>query len=162
MSKKNEKRMCWSCDAEVSYHLTKCPYCTADVTKPSMRMHQESLFKQESSFASPFQTAPKESKQAPSLFSSDYFPDQFTSSPEVASPAAEEEVVEKEEGGTSNKKEMSIFLLLLPGIVFFLFGLILLLFSEGGVLTLSWNQNLALFYFLASLPLMYIGWRAIN
>jgi hypothetical protein len=159
MSKKNDKRLCWSCDAEVSCHLNKCPYCAADVTNPM----RESLFKQDSSFASPFQTAPKESKQAASLFSSDYFPDQFTSVPEPVAMSVKEEVSEEEEvSNSSNKKEMSIFLLLLPGIVFFLFGLVLLLFSEEGVLTLSWNQNLAVFYFLASLPLMYIGWKAIN
>lgn len=157
MSKKNDKRLCWSCDAEVSHHLTQCPYCAADVTKPLSR---ESLFKQENAFASPFQTAPKESKQAPSLFSSDYFPDQFAS-PAPEQPIAKEEVKEEEEG-ISNKKEMTIFLLLLPGIVFFLFGLILLLFADGGVLTLSWNQNVAVFYFLASLPLMYLGWKAIK
>jgi len=155
MSKKNEKRLCWSCDADVSHHLTKCPYCGADMTKPQAPNEGESLFKPDAAFASPFQTAPEESQQAPSAFSSDYFPDQFSSS----SQQVKEEVVEEEKGEEGQRREMTIFLLLLPGIVFFLFGLILLLFSEGGVLTLSWNQNLALFYFLASLPLIYLGMR---
>ncbi|MCH9611122.1 MAG: hypothetical protein S4CHLAM81_15040 [Chlamydiales bacterium] len=72
--------------------------------------------------------------------------------------ALEEEV--KEEAAPTSSREMVALLLLLPGIVFFLFGMLLLLFAKEGMLTLHWKQSLAFFYFLASLPLLYLGWRA--
>lgn len=72
-----------------------------------------------------------------------------------------DETEEKEEL-PSGKKEMIALVLLLPGIVFFLFGLLLLLFSKEGSLTLHWSQNLAYFYFLGAIPLVLLGWRSIK
>lgn len=60
------------------------------------------------------------------------------------------------------RKEMIALLLLLPGVVFFLFGLALTLFCSDGILTLKWNQNLAYFYFLGAVPLLYLGWRSLR
>ena len=68
----------------------------------------------------------------------------------------EEEVVPVE------RKDMVALLLLLPGVVLFLFGLLLVFFSKEGTLTLHWSKNLAYFYFLGALPLLYLGWRAIK
>lgn len=53
-------------------------------------------------------------------------------------------------------------LLLLPGTMFLMFGLVLLLFSHDGFLTLRWDASYWYVYALISLPLVYLGWRAVD
>jgi hypothetical protein len=52
--------------------------------------------------------------------------------------------------------------MLLAGSVFFLFGLVMFLFAQNGVLTLRWNANYAFIYLLSGVPLLYYGWVALS
>lgn len=62
----------------------------------------------------------------------------------------------------SFKEALYPLLCLLPGAVFFLFSLVLLLFSQQGVLTLRWSAAYWYVYLGASLPLLYLGWRLLD
>lgn len=144
--KKNEKRLCWNCDADVSLHLEQCPYCGADLNQPQERkIPYESL-------GSPFQQAPT----TPFVEK-----DNFAVSNEEWKNALDEQDL-PEEDAKSGRREVIALLLLLPGVVFCLFALLLFFFSNDGTLTLHWNQNMAYFYFLGAIPLIYLGWRAIS
>lgn len=53
-------------------------------------------------------------------------------------------------------------ILLLSGSVFFLFGVILWLFSEDGMLTLRWDSTFWFIYAVLALPLLFFGWRYLS
>jgi hypothetical protein len=52
-------------------------------------------------------------------------------------------------------------LLLIPGAFFLLFSLMLVLFADNGILTLSWDAGYWIVYFILSLPLLIFGWRSL-
>lgn len=155
MTKKNDKRLCWNCDGSVSHHLSQCPYCGVDLTAPQ----------EQKDFTNPFQSATVDETIPQPPYSNVFSKDLSTNEEEWNSAVTEErEIAKKEEAdvASTTKREMVALLLLLPGVVFFLFGLALLLFSSEGVLTLAWNQSFAYFYFLGAVPLLYLGWRALR
>lgn len=163
MNKKNDKRLCWNCDGSVPHHLGQCPYCGVDLTHVEKERSDNAHF---SGFSSPYQAARVDSPAKQSIPTPPFsgaFSQDVTEEEWNAALGEEEEVTQKEEELTlSSRREMIALLLLLPGVVFFLFGLALLLFSSKGVLTLEWNQNFAYFYFLGAVPLLFLGWRALR
>ena len=156
--KKNDKRLCWSCEGNVSHHVTQCPYCGVDVRQPVAR-DEESLFK---GFASSFQNVPQNGVPQPPYASSFKRDISVTAEEWNSSLNEEKETPAMEDSSFAPKQEMIALLLLLPGVVFFLFALALTLFSHEGVLVLKWNQDIAYFYFLGAVPLLYLGWRAFR
>jgi hypothetical protein len=171
MNKKNEKHLCWNCEGNVSHHIAQCPYCGVDVTQPAPPRDENAIFK---GFASPFQSAPKQDIPKPPYSTGRLVnPKKVNESSKEAPPVTEEEwnsalnenqeTTPEEELPLASKKELVALLLLLPGVVFFLFGLALILFSnQAGVLVFQWNRNVAYFYFLGALPLLYLGWRVLG
>jgi hypothetical protein len=155
MSKKNDKRLCWNCEGNVSHHLSQCPYCGVDVTHPQLR-DENNPFK---GFGNQFQSNTKQEIPQPPYAKEQT--KEYAVTKEELSLNAEKEIT-KEESPLTTKREIKAFLLLFPGIIFCLFGLALILFSSDGVLTLQWNQNVAYFYFLGATPLLYLGWRAFR
>ncbi len=81
--------------------------------------------------------------------------------------AIQEEVVEEEvleEPPSENLLKELILPLgsLLFGLVFFLFGMMLLFFSHEGYLTLRWSSDSWYLYMGMSLPLVFAGWRLLD
>jgi hypothetical protein len=72
--------------------------------------------------------------------------------------------------GTSNwlmifallKRDVFPILFLMAGSVFFLFGLILFLFSKDGMLTLQWASHNSLYFLVLSIPLIFFGWNFLH
>ena len=158
MGKRSEKRICWNCDCDVSLHLERCPYCGVDVGNPAPPSSPKSFAQQE--LGSPFQAS---NEKDPFHF----HPPSTPSSEKALSVSDEEwkesmEDEDEEEGETAKRREIFALVLLLPGVVFLLFGLLLLFFSREGALTLHWKQSLSFFYFLSAIPLIMLGWRAIR
>lgn len=158
MTKKNDKRLCWNCDGNVSHHFSQCPYCGVDLNHPPAE--EENPFNQ--GFASPFQSSGDPVVPQPPYARSQH--QDFSVSEEEWKKSLNEEKTpqQEEDASPTTKKEMVALLLLLPGVVFFLFGLALVFFSHDGMLTLKWNQHFAYFYFLGAVPLLYLGWRALR
>lgn len=179
MSKKNDKRLCWNCDGGISPHFEHCPYCgvsvalpadTHEATKdpafsfpPKNLTSMNPIDEQSSYLGHPFQKAFSDERIPPSPYANST---QKPVTDEEWKQAMESEETPPDEfeepSSSSHKGEMIALLLLLPGVVFFLFGLVLLLFSHNGVLTLQWNQSFAYFYFLGALPLLILGWKSLR
>jgi hypothetical protein len=141
MNKATEKKMCWNCDATVSMHFASCPYCGVDLSvgPPS---DARSPFESKA-VGNPFQKAPHYSDEVKVA---------------VKDPNEVEEASAEEEKKIGSQEVLS-FLLLLPGALLMLFALFILLFSNEGTLTLEWSQTTSYFYFITSLPLLYLGWK---
>jgi hypothetical protein len=155
MTKKNDKRLCWNCDGYVHFHLERCPYCGVDLTKEGNK--------------SPFAAFSEKSSMNEKAFAPPYA---------ATNPAKEFDVSDEEwkaaidksesvdENDESNEKprsnELTALLLLLPGISLFLFAMLLILFSKEGSLHLHWKESFAYFYFLGAVPLLILGWKALN
>lgn len=152
MTMKKDKRLCWNCEGDVSYQISQCPYCGVDVTQPQAK-DENAIFK---GYATPFQAAAHQEIPQP--------PYAQTQSKEIVmeTVSLEGESEPHKESAPASNRDLKALLLLLPGIVFSLFGLTLLCFSTDGVLTLQWNQNVAIFYFLGAAPLLYLGWRSFR
>lgn len=136
MGKNNDKRMCWNCDASVSVHFASCPYCGVDLTADPPPQDQKPY--QRNDLASPFQNA-------------------FSENPKPQAAPKNEDVAQETD---SVKQELFSLLLLLPGAVLLLFALFILIFSKDGSLTLEWTRSSSYFYFVTSIPLLYLGWKA--
>jgi hypothetical protein len=160
MSKKNDKRLCWNCNGNVGLYLDKCPYCAVDLNTTTHLQDQ-------SAFNPPFAplVVPNVETPPPSPYA---HLDPYNASNKEWEEALEgkqkkePQVKEKQKTEEKEKNEIFALFLLLPGIVFFLFGIALLLFSKGGVFTLQWNQNFAYFYFIGSIPLIFLGYKALR
>jgi hypothetical protein len=132
-----------------------CPYCGVSVRTPAL----EGVGQQ---FAPPYlMTNANRSQQIPD---SPYAVSTSTSG-DSSRPEKENEEEHAPEESLPTHEFRSVFtplFLLLSGSVFFLFGIILAIFSRNGVFTLSWNGNLWYFYLLLSLPLLIFGWLAMQ
>lgn len=163
MTKKNDKRLCWNCDGSVSLHLAQCPYCGVELSQTPEQGGEKNPFR---GFVSPFQSSAPIDPSVPKPPFASVFSQAISVSEDEWNQSLGEEAEgpkkEMEELSSTTKREMIALLLLLPGVVFFLFGLALLLFSSEGVLALEWDQSFAYFYFLGAVPLLFLGWRALR
>lgn len=159
MTKKNEKRLCWNCEGAISPHLTQCPYCGVELSEYPIGAGDLSRHH----MGSPFQSSPQNSIPVPPYAN---LSGNFAVSEEEWNQTMEKEgeSIKKEETPhvTMTKKEMGALLLLFPGIIFLLFGLLLIFFSQDGVLSLEWNEHFAYYYFIGAAPLLFLGWRAFR
>lgn len=146
-----KKRLCWNCEGGVSQDLDNCPYCGVYV--------QGAL-----------------SGETNSIWNPSYRPEE-NSSEEVHVPPYQIQIENDplEEIKTDNsspsqfqllfnqlKKELFPTLCLMAGSTFFLFGIVLFLFSENGKLTLQWEASDALYFLIFSIPLSLFGWKFLQ
>ena len=147
MSAIPKKKLCWNCEGNVSREIDNCPYC-------GVYLHGAEL--EESSYWNPSQHTSK--------------------TEEIPSPLyqihQEEEAEEREESNPIPSRTVELFsqlkqdvlpiLGLMTGSVFFLFSMLLFLFAQNGTLTLQWDGSYWLYFFLMSIPCLYIGWRTFQ
>jgi hypothetical protein len=158
-----KQKLCWNCEARVDFGVESCPSC-------GVYLSTSPLLEQSASVATNFSTPPyryvaqeQDIKIPESPFN---FQDQVEHTP------AYEEKVETEEAGTPVVTELASPILwkldlmpmglLLAGSIFSLFGLVLLLFSTNGQLTLRWNGEYWYLYLLLGVPFLTFGWRALQ
>lgn len=184
MKQVDRTKVCWNCEADVSYEATYCPFCGTDLltssietsrqpvkkdTKFSNQTLQESLA---SLYKPPYSArdrqgfgVPDEREETPfkeaepekedPLFKS-YDQMEF----EEVEPVQNEEVEEEEE--VSRRGTILPLLFLMIGAHLFMLGALLLFCSKDGVVTLEWNSRLWFFYCLISFPLLYFGGRLLK
>lgn len=130
------RKLCWNCEGSVHVHATKCPYCGTDLSTENASTPTYSYGRQ---------------------------PDMQPPSYDALPPSPSEMPAPIEEARPQKQpREFLPMLLMLPGAFFLLFGMILLLFSNDGTLTLEWNAHYWFFYLLLSVPLIYYGWRTLG
>jgi len=60
------------------------------------------------------------------------------------------------------KQDVLPILFLMMGSVFFLFGIVLFMFSQEGTLTLQWQEKHGVYFLIFALPLMILGWKFLQ
>lgn len=139
MSTSVKSKMCWSCEGNVPLTAQSCPFCGVTLDNPTPR----------ADYKPPYRLAKHEETEA--------IP--------VAPMLKTEEVPENEEDGLVNqtRKVMISLACLSVGVIFFIFGAVLGLFSGAdGVLKLQWDAHYWYLYLALGLPLVIIGWRTLG
>ncbi len=155
-----KQKMCPSCDGRIPIDSEVCPYCTQEFQTQPLKS-QSSLFQSQSledSLASLYKP-PYQSKRP----SHDPLPIEKSSSISSKNVEAslygnqrQEELLQEPKGSL-----LSIILLLSAGHLF-VFGILLFVFAQNGVLHLEWNANNWFFYCLGAIPLLYFGWKQLQ
>ena len=157
MSAVPKKKLCWNCEGSVSRQIDNCPYC-------GVYLHADEL--EENSSWNPSYRPSSKTEEIPSPIyqmqqdqeASDDEPEaeaEIQASPPVTKIANEHSW---QQLSTQLKKDVFPILFLMMGSIFFLFGVVLFLFSQNGTLTLQWQGSHAVYFLLFSLPLIGFGW----
>lgn len=142
-----KKKLCWNCEGNVARSIDNCPYCgvylhaTEDVEEDSWNPPYKltTLKTDQQDIPSPHYTAQEDT---------------------VETNLVEEETdLSPSPFNHDLKKDLLPLLLFLSASIFFVFGLILMLFSQNGVLTLQWNGNLWPLFLFGSAPLFFFGFH---
>lgn len=157
MSAVPKKKLCWNCEGSVAKNIDNCPYCGVylhGTEEPS-----------ENNLWNPSYT-PSINQESPTNISSPFY------SPETVELTDEDEHTKKVEGNsletqqlvisTQLKRDFFPIFFLMSGSIFFLFGLVLLLFSSHGTFTLQWNGDNWIYFLSCSLPLLVLGWKFLQ
>lgn len=156
MKQADRQKMCWNCEADVSYDSTYCPFCGTDLLTTG-----------------DYESAPTEDSSIQESLASLYKPPYSVRNqegigvpdePEDAAYAQDEpeeeplhlQAHEEEKGPTG----WPLLLLTIGGQLFTL-GLLLLFFQKNGKVTLEWNAHLWAIYLLSALPLLIFGYRSL-
>ncbi len=144
MSAVPKKKLCWNCEGNIVTNIDNCPYCGVYVHSSEMDEIND--------WHAPY-TGETKTEEIPSPF--------YKLHPE-------QEIVNDSSQVPENTPSLSLFeqlkkdvlptLLLMAGSVFFLFGLVLVLFSHEGTLTLQWNGNLWPYFLIGSIIFIAVGW----
>lgn len=140
MSAIPKKKLCWNCEGNVAREIDNCPYC-------GVYMHSLNP-NEENDWNVPYDN---KTEEIPSPL---YQIQESEDSPESEVPS----LVSSNAFQQIKENVLPIFLLM-SGSMFFLFGLVLLLFSNQGTLTLQWNGNNWPYFLIFSLPCVYFGWK---
>lgn len=158
MTKPTQKsRLCWQCEGNISANDEVCPYCGVSVRPLGLG-------------DVPYQIGKDASQQVPKA---PYTPDSFDeplpldNKIELKNLQGQEQL--QNEPPKSNFEDplydfkiVTITIVsLLTGVVFLLFGTILLLFAHDGVLNLTWDGRYWYIYLLIGIPLLIYGWRQL-
>ncbi len=145
MTATQKKKLCWNCEGRVSLQEENCPYCAVYLgPAPDDAGGKDSL-------APPYR-----------LVESDEEERQVPKSPYAVQEADKEESQVDEVTKGDLKQVVLPLVLLSAGTLFFLFGLILVLFSDQGIFTLSWSADYWYFYLIFAVPLLFAGWRTLQ
>jgi len=144
MKATGKKKLCWNCEGSVAAELENCPFC--GVYLSPLQSHQSS-----SSPRAPY--AMEESEEEREIPQAPYANPSHEESATLA--IASPEMVDQ-------SPLFIPLLMLLAGSVFLLFGIVLVLFSEQGVLTLQWNSTWWYAYILLALPMLAFGWKSLD
>lgn len=137
-----KKKICWQCEGRVDAQVEHCPFCGVYI---GGTFHVQSHFDDE-------EDSPAQAKDLQPL----YTPENIKQ---------DEHVAQKEQTAltlSGTKTDVLPLLFVLAGSLLFIFSLVLLLFSDDGLLKLVWNANYWFLYFLISLPLLFLGWRFLG
>ncbi|MCB1081893.1 MAG: hypothetical protein KDK63_01975 [Chlamydiia bacterium] len=189
MKQVDRTKACWSCEADVSFEATYCPFCGTDLltssieTKPqppkqdkkfSDQTLQESLaslykppysVRNRQGFGVPDEREESsyiaEHKQEDPLFQSYDAPEQKVKE-EI--PMIPEEGIQSLEGSEETTKRGTVLplLFLMLGAHLFVLGALLLFCSKNGVVTLQWSSRFWFLYAALGLPLLYFGNRLLK
>lgn len=185
MKQVDRTKICWSCEADVSFESTYCPFCGTDLLaslseSPPSRPQEEDKFTNQSlqeSLASlykpPYSARNKQGfgipdKKEEIAFAQVEPPKEdplfqpYEYEEERLSDQIEETTHEKQSSEQTYQGAVLPLLLLLIGTHLFLLGLLILFFSSHGRVVLEWNSQYWFLYPLLSAPLLFFGFRLLK
>ena len=142
MKPKKRQKLCYNCEGEIDLDVIVCPFCAADLReeKPTLRSPMQQM--SSSLYPSPYPVREEEPREA------------------ALPPRQEAEApVEAEEKSSGVVGSILLFSI---GATLFLLGLLLVLFSHNGSVTLKWDARLWFLYLFASIPFLVFGYRSIS
>lgn len=153
-----KKKLCWNCDGNVAKETNNCPYC-------GVYLHGVESDK-ESSLWSPSYT-PTNTQE---VNSSPHYSEEDQKVATIEPNHPQNNGIENKETHSSKalkgvlpllsilKNDFFPIFFLMSGSIFFLFGLVLLLFSHEGTFTLQWNEKYWTYFIATSLLSIVLGW----
>ena len=147
MSAVPKKKLCWNCEGNIAKEIDNCPYCGVYVHSPDLD--------ENSGWNIPYVNNSKREEIPSPLY-------QIHGENDLESEDSSDKVGETSQAPSMAlqfKEDILPVLLLMSGSIFFLFGIVLFLFSDNGTLTLQWNGNQWPYFLLLSLPCVYFGWK---
>lgn len=143
MSAVPQKKMCWNCEGSVDRDVDNCSYC-------GVYLHgtEEGLPR------APWSPA-ETSASSNSTHSTEEIPETITP---LQSTHLDFHAHDFSHLFNHLKQELFPLLFLMLGSIFFLFGVVLFLFSQNGTLTLQWKEESALYFLIFAFPLLSVGW----
>ena len=144
MTKQAKKKLCWSCEGRVTKEAENCPYCGVYLSPNGIDG-----------------TSPSTIWDPPYKLSSDEENQTAPSAPYTL-PREENMLEAPLDNSSTIKSVLTPLVLLLSGSVFFVFGLILYLFSTNGTLTLRWDASYWYLYIGLAMPLLIYGWKTLS
>lgn len=150
MSAVPKKKLCWNCEGNVARNIDNCPYCGVYV--------HASEIEEDTDWNPSYQPHSKTEEIPSPLYQAISQEDQ-----------QEDESVGEEKTSVvwlsllnQLKRDLFPILFLMTGSICFLFGVVLLLFSENGSFTLQWQESCAFYFLLFAFPLIGFGWRFLQ
>ena len=146
MNQTAKKKLCWSCEGRVTDDQENCPYCGVYLSPTPLHSGKGDPIVP--LYAKNANSKEKKAPEPPF---------------QVKEPKSQKEEAPVPSPVKASKEMLLPLMSLLSGAVFFLFGLVLLLFSdESGFLTLKWSSAFWPFYIGLSAILLFFGLRALN
>ena len=152
MKPKKRQKLCHNCEGEIDVDVIVCPFCAADLREEKPEQLHPPAYNPSASLRN---LNNQQTNQ--SLYPS-------SSQRVVEQPEIQDEVVAAVPEETE-EKEKNIFapmILFTLGVQLCIFGLLMLLFSHKGVITLKWDARFWFFYVFASVPFLVFGYRALS
>lgn len=154
MSAVPKKKLCWNCEGNILRDIDHCSYCGVYLQPAEL---------EEDSSWNPSYLSTSKTEEIPSpLYQIQLDHHHLQEKSEDLSP---EETAESFNGTlliAQLKKDVFPLLFLMTGSVFFLFGIVLLLFAQNGTLTLQWQGQDGLYFLLFAFPLIGFGWKFLQ
>ena len=156
-------KLCWNCEASLNAESLKCPYCGVELDAEDSTSEAS---EDEELLQAPYKLVKAKQVETPSVTSIEDLPDidKYRVSDEEWEQAQKNQLGEETVPRPSDHVRDTLvpLSLLLAGSVFFLFGLMVLLFAKDGALVLEWNGDYWFYYLFASLPMLYFGWKSLQ
>lgn len=155
MSAVPKKKLCWNCEGNVARNIDNCPYCG---------VYLHSTESEEGGYLWNLSYRPKQAEEDDASNTQDQNSADALDLPQDKMPSSETEEFSFSFSQTllQFKKDLLPVLLLMSGSLFFLFGAVLFLFSDGGHLTLQWEEDNWVYFIGFSIPATYFGWKLIQ
>ena len=156
MDKKDKKKLCAQCEGTIPYQLTHCPFCGYEPQKknPAELLADASA-----------QNAGLSSLYNPPYLSKSIGESRKETTQEQINPYQELTEGKEDIQAVENhlaKMELIVILLISIGGQFMMLGLMLLLFSVDGYVTLQWKSKYWYFYCIFSIPFILLGLKLLK
>ncbi|MFI0435050.1 MAG: hypothetical protein ACH350_04910 [Parachlamydiaceae bacterium] len=151
MSAVPKKKLCWNCEGNVANNIDNCPYC-------GVYLHAEEI-EDDSAWNPTYREKSTEEAVPTPLYQIKPQLEEHQSLENDQQIHAEHRDVSAWTSAFSQlKQDVFPILFLMMGSLFFLFGIVLLLFSQNGMFTLQWQERDGLYFLLFSIPAIIFGW----